>query len=283
MHDNFDILRARSDAAADVVVRQFERIICILKGFNPNQPRDEIGRWSGGGSYQAQRKPTEGIQVVQRTPIRGTFSGIRRINGRDFSISITQQIRLDGATSRAQAAIARVRERQPNWNPRPSMAEGVEGEIATQEFYAREAEARLQTLRFEEYMRGSGNPNSAQSRLEAERMRIQDAMSGRIRSGSLEDILLQEGRQIGVRLSGVDTGIRTVSQSEFDSLRRFIESNQPVSRDYRFVPRNYDGDVYLLQGGSLVGIRNSIRSGPTIDVIQSDNPTFKPGYKVHGR
>ena len=62
MHDNCDILRARSNAAADVVVRQFERIICILKGFNPNQPRDEIGRWSGSGG--GERTPSRGVQVA---------------------------------------------------------------------------------------------------------------------------------------------------------------------------------------------------------------------------
>ncbi len=220
---------------------------------------------------------------MQRTPRGGVFSGIRRINGRDFSISITQQIRLDGASARAQAAIARVRERDPNWQPRPSMAEGVEGEIATQEFYAREAEARLQSLRFQDYIRGSGQPNSAEGRLEAERMRLQEVVSGRVRSGRLEDILLQQGKEIGVRLQGADIGIRTVSQAEFNSLRRFIESNQPVSRDYQFVPRSYDGNVYMLQGGSLVGIRSSAKSGTTIDVIQSDNHLFQFGYKVHGR
>jgi Bacterial CdiA-CT RNAse A domain len=69
MQPDFDILRARSDAAAAIVIQQCKRISLILRGFNPNQARDEIGRWVyGGGGSSTERKPIEGTQVAQNGP-----------------------------------------------------------------------------------------------------------------------------------------------------------------------------------------------------------------------
>jgi hypothetical protein len=62
MQLDFDILRARSDAAAAIVIHQCKRISLILRGFNPNQARDEIGRWINEG----------GLGRVDRQPLTGT-------------------------------------------------------------------------------------------------------------------------------------------------------------------------------------------------------------------
>jgi hypothetical protein len=55
-----------------------------------------------------------------------------------------QAARLAAAEARAQDAIRRVREIDPTWRPTPSLRTTPEGEIATAEAEAREAEARLQ-------------------------------------------------------------------------------------------------------------------------------------------
>jgi hypothetical protein len=57
-----------------------------------------------------------------------------------------QAIRLDQAQARAEIAIARVREIDPNWRPRPSAYESVEGLIRAYEADAEQAQARLREL-----------------------------------------------------------------------------------------------------------------------------------------
>ena len=74
MHDNFDVLRARSDAAAAIVVLHLKRISLILRGFNPDQPRDDHGRWTDGGSSSF--TPTNsGNRVVAVAPVQSIGNG----------------------------------------------------------------------------------------------------------------------------------------------------------------------------------------------------------------
>jgi hypothetical protein len=78
-----------------------------------------------------------GAQYVQA---RGRGSGSRGTGGPG------QAARLAIAQARAHDAIARVRELDRNWKPRPSTYETVEGLIRTYEAEAREAEARIAEL-----------------------------------------------------------------------------------------------------------------------------------------
>ena len=57
-----------------------------------------------------------------------------------------QASRLTEAQTRAESAIARVREREPKRRPTPSFAENVEGQIRACESEAKEAQARLGEL-----------------------------------------------------------------------------------------------------------------------------------------
>jgi hypothetical protein len=57
-----------------------------------------------------------------------------------------QASRLAEAQTRAENAIASVREREPKWRPTPSFAENVEGQIRAYEAEAKEAQARLREL-----------------------------------------------------------------------------------------------------------------------------------------
>jgi hypothetical protein len=73
-----------------------------------------------------------------------------RIGGRLFEVELGQANRLFEAQGRAQGAIARVRELDPNWRPERSIEQTVEGQIRAYEAEAAQAQARLRELtRFE--------------------------------------------------------------------------------------------------------------------------------------
>ncbi len=69
-----------------------------------------------------------------------------RIGGRWVELEPGQANRLLEAQVRAETAIARVREIDPTWRPRPSAYESIEGRIRAYESEAEEAQARLREL-----------------------------------------------------------------------------------------------------------------------------------------
>jgi hypothetical protein len=69
-----------------------------------------------------------------------------RIGGQWVEVEQGQAARLDVAQTRALDAAARVRELDPNWRPRPSAYESVEGLIRAYEAEAQEAQARARQL-----------------------------------------------------------------------------------------------------------------------------------------
>jgi hypothetical protein len=145
------LIRLRCLLAAAALETRLELLARAIKAnYNPNQPRDDHGRWTDGGggdgglddprvlsdaTPDSDWKP--GAQYAQnRPPIRGQFQGA----------TPAQQARLAVAEARAQEAIRRVRELDPKWNPTPSLRESVEGAISTAQAEAREAEAHLAEL-----------------------------------------------------------------------------------------------------------------------------------------
>jgi hypothetical protein len=112
----------------------------VKAGFDPNEPRvpagsgRESGRWTrvgGGGTRLAQNIPPE--------------EEIRE--GENFEEATQAQVlRLTIAQARRDAAVNRVHELDPSWQPTPSLTETIEGEIEAAKAEAREAEARLQEL-----------------------------------------------------------------------------------------------------------------------------------------
>lgn len=98
----------------------------IKAGFNPDQPRDEDGRWSGGGAVSAQRR-------------RGGL-------GRFPNATPGEAARLTVAEAQANAAIARAQAMDPNFRSSSSLSETVEGEIAARLGEAREAEAHVRAI-----------------------------------------------------------------------------------------------------------------------------------------
>jgi hypothetical protein len=119
---------------------------CAVKAnFNPNQPRvpagnPDGGQWTDGGGGGG----GDLVRIASR-PGRG-FSQVRLRNGRRVDATPGQAARLAAARARADSRINQVRELDPDWKPRPSLTETVEGEIRAAEAEAREAEARLGEL-----------------------------------------------------------------------------------------------------------------------------------------
>jgi hypothetical protein len=114
--------------------------------FNPNQPRIPAGNPDGGqwtsdaGASNSSAITTDEIYAQYRS--RGPIL----INGRLIQLTPSQAARLTVAEAQARDAIRRVQEVEPNWRPRPSAYDTVEGLIRSHQADARQAEARLSEL-----------------------------------------------------------------------------------------------------------------------------------------
>jgi len=127
-------------------------------GYDPDQPRvakghSDSGQWtdSGGGKSTSEilsdaTPDNEWSPGSQYAQTRGRGSVPVRIGNRWFEAEGGQAVRLAAAQARQHDAIARVRELEPNWRPKPSAHETVEGLIRTYEGEARQAETRLAEL-----------------------------------------------------------------------------------------------------------------------------------------
>jgi hypothetical protein len=137
-----DLLRLRRELAAINAELKFRRFFRSLKaGFNPNQPRlprgnPGGGQWtseggSGGGAGDprilSDATPDDDWQPgAQYAQIRARGGPIL-INGQMVVPTPGQAARLAVVEARARDAISRVHEVDPNWRPRPSAYESVEG------------------------------------------------------------------------------------------------------------------------------------------------------------
>jgi hypothetical protein len=132
--------------------------------FDPNQPRvpaghPDGGRWTRAGSAEGANGPQVLSDVTPDNDWKpgAQYANARRpgtvpvrIGGQWLEVELGQANRLSVAEARAQVAIARVRELDPNWRPTRSMAQSVEGQILAYEAQAEQAQARLRELiRFE--------------------------------------------------------------------------------------------------------------------------------------
>jgi hypothetical protein len=95
--------------------------------------------WRSGARYAQSALPPRNSRQRLSVPLRINDKLI-------FELELGQANRLDLARGRAQDAIARVRELDPKWRPRPSAYESVEGLIRAYESDAGQAQARLSEL-----------------------------------------------------------------------------------------------------------------------------------------
>lgn len=100
-------------------------------GFDPAQPRDDIGRWTDTGVSDFSAQSRRGGRGPRDNVTPGTAAERAAVN------------------ARVDAAIARARIFDPNWRPTPSLTETARGEIAARQAETREAEAFVR--RIEEY------------------------------------------------------------------------------------------------------------------------------------
>lgn len=242
------LLKARfAFAIAQLELRQL-LLLRACKQFNPNQPRvpagnRDGGQWtSGGGSGGGPRS-----EYAQLRP-RRLSGGYRIIGGRAHAATPAQEARLDVTAAQARALVREVQRRDPSWKPRPSIYEGVEGQILANQSEAQQAAARLREL-------GAGEPAPR----------------------SLYDILRPGGQMLGSRQGRASEGTRTVTRAEFSELLESLSPDaQPIPS-----PRSYDGSWYRRRDGSVFGVRRSKDNGITIDVIRSNHPSVDNGEKVH--
>jgi hypothetical protein len=96
-------------------------------------------------------------------------------------------------------------------------------------------------------------------------------------SQSLSDILLPGGQELGDKLGSAGDGIRTVTQPDMDGLKSKLMSGATEVAS----PPGYQGKTYQRPDGTVFGVRDSDKHGSTIDVMKSNDPKLKPGYKVH--
>jgi hypothetical protein len=242
------LLKARyALAVAQLEVRRL-LIQRARKQYDPNQPRvpagnPDGGQWtSGGGSGGGPRS-----EYAQLRP-RRLPGGYRIVGGRAHVATPAQEARLDFTAAQARALVREVQRRDPSWKPRPSIYEGVEGQILANQSEAQQAAARLRELGIGESV-----------------------------SQPLHDILRPGGQMLGSRQGRASGGTRTVTRQEFGELLEALSPDaQPIPS-----PRSYDGLWYRRTDGSVFGIRRRKDNGITIDVIRSNHPSIRDGEKVH--
>ncbi|MGH6770082.1 MAG: hypothetical protein ACRECO_13790 [Xanthobacteraceae bacterium] len=163
--DDSEVRRLLAEIKLDLL-----RLQCWRKAnFNPNQPRlpagnPDGGQWtSEGGSGQGDRRINDPRVISDTTPSNGVKPGTRfaaregrrrppgstfvRIGEKLVAVDPDQSFRLDVANRQANEAIGRVRQVEPEWQPRTSAYElNIEGKIREAKDLILEAEARLVEL-----------------------------------------------------------------------------------------------------------------------------------------
>jgi hypothetical protein len=151
------LLRLKWLAAAtcfEITLRRHDR--ALKAGFNPDEPRDDRGRWTDGGDGAGNNVPgilsdaspdplRPGAQYAQEEERDG--AGSVMINGEAVEATPAQAARLAVAEAQTQEAIRRVHALDPNWEPTPSLYSTVEGYIAANQDDAAQARDRLEQLR----------------------------------------------------------------------------------------------------------------------------------------
>jgi hypothetical protein len=164
------LLRGAQDAAtlrhrlALMDIEAQHRLAWHRSHFDPNQPRVPAGHPDGGQwTRTASAKGTDARQVLSDvTPDNDWKPGAQYANARRpgtvpvrigqqwFEVELGHANRLFMAEARAQVAIAKVRELDPNWRPDSALRDTVEGQIRAYEAQVEQAQARLRELiRFE--------------------------------------------------------------------------------------------------------------------------------------
>jgi hypothetical protein len=251
----FERLRRKSDLAWDHFIRTFERYAAQQKaGFNRDQPRDDHGKWTdaGGDKERPEDAPKPGLTSQPSTMRRG---------GPRMPATPAQQARLAVANARAREAVGRVQQLDPHWRPQSATSRDNSNDfeviIRAKEAETREAEARFMAL---------------------SRVGYDDSYA---RRGALtsDELFVPGGERIGSRMPNSAENVRTVTPATFEELRtELMGGARRIDPD-----PEYNGVWYRRQDGSEFGLRISRDHGLTIDVLRSDHPLLRDGFRIHQR
>ncbi|WP_157956227.1 phage minor head protein [Acuticoccus yangtzensis] len=208
---------------------------------------------------------------------RGTFGqrNLRpvRIHGRQFVMTPRQATEYAIARMQADQAIARAREINPRWRPRPGAFESPMGAIANQRAIVREADQFIrdaQTARFG----GQLTPGIGHNQGPA-----LPAPSRPARRATLGELIAPGGRLVGTRAPGARSGIQTV---EADEMSAIIDSIITYGERLGY-QGGYGGVWYRTIDGAIVGIRTSADHGITLEVRDPGPTPSSRKMKLHIR
>lgn len=142
---DLDVLR-RMRWELDTITTEFRLLrarLTLKAGFNRNQPRHPVGSSEGGEWSGGSGRGIGYIRVTQNIP-RTPRGGV--VGTRWPTATPRQQTELAATQSAADAAIARVRERDRNWQPTSSLYESIDGAISANRAIIAEAERYFRVL-----------------------------------------------------------------------------------------------------------------------------------------
>jgi len=121
--------------------RDFQR--SLKAGFRPDEPRVPVGspgagQWTDGGLGGS-----NSARIVRVGGEERDAEDLRNIAGRLIDATPAEAARLEISHAQMEAAVRRVQQLDPKWQPRPSLYETPAGEIAANEAATREAQERL--------------------------------------------------------------------------------------------------------------------------------------------
>lgn len=159
------------------------------------------------------------------------------------------------------AALAEVWKRDPSWRPPASLFATPRGAIEAMESDTLAAEERLFELNAGEVVPGYVYRDGTGRRSDVE-------------------ICRPNGEWIGERFGRARETVRTVSPSDFKSLWQELSANSRTLLD----DVRYEGRWYETRDGSVVGLRNSKKSGWTLDLRSGSFFRSAEGWmKIHTR
>lgn len=208
---------------------------------------------------------------------RGTFGQRHlrsvRIHGRQYVMTPRQATEYAIARMQADQAIARAREINPQWRPRPDAFESPTGAIAHQRAIVREAD---QFIRDAQTARFGGQPTPGIGHNQGPAL---SAPSRPARRATLGELIAPGGRLVGTRAPGAGSSIQTVEPGEMWAI---IDSIITYGQRLGY-QRGYSGVRYKTIDGAVVGIRTSADHGITLDVRDPGPTPSLAKTKLHIR
>lgn len=233
-----------SDAMADPLLPKHWRRQPRVPAGSPDG-----GQWTsggGGGGARVERVSRRGGGPGNRPPGEALRSYTVTHRGQTYRLTQNEYVAYQSSFHRADGLTWLVRQYDPAWRPTPSMSQGIQGAMASQNYTATQATQRLQEI----------NPPF---------LRVRD----------INHILTPGGSPVGYVHGRSKSDIRTVTWQEFQQIHAQLTFG---ARRIETLPQR--GAVFQRPDGVIVNFRYSRNSGPTLD-LQFPRGTDFPIKKIH--